>query len=346
MYPQSPHLRYVYLEDTWVIVAEKRNVRPQSFRLHTSSLISSDPCPFEPGREHLTPGEVFAIREAGTPPNGPGWRVRVFPNKFPALMPQTPPAVEVLAEPFYITQSGFGFHEVIVETPKHHHHAYHWDSTTWEEVLWAWRERYRQLSRESRIVYIQVFKNHGPRAGASLEHPHSQLIALPQIPQAVLRRLQQMQRYYQQHQRCYLCEEQHREGQPSVRMVYQNPAFVVYCPFASRVSGEMRIVPRFHQSAFRQLADEYLMALGEALQSAFHALKSTFGEVDFNLLLHTAPLREPFPEGPSLADYAHWYLEILPRTGFLAGFEWATGWYINALSPEQVAAQFRQALHS
>jgi len=338
----GPEMRYDLLQDTWVLLAADRKHRPHDYRPPAEEVGGPETCPFEPGQERQTPPEVFALRAPDSFPDGPGWRVRVIPNKYPALRPNIPPVHR--EEGMHRALGGFGYHEVVVDTPHHTRHADVWTRDEWRDWLEVLRNRVTTLSRDSRVEYVQVFKNHGRAAGASRAHPHTQILALPLVPKEVRVRLRQMQAYYQAHAACYLCQEALWEHEQGKRIVYENDAFIVYCPFASRFPFEMRIVPKMHHHAFHALSDALLDPLGNALQVALRALHRVLEHPPFNLLLHTAPPEHAlstFDHPVPVATYGHWYMEILPRLGVIAGFEFGTGYYINAVPPEQAASLLR-----
>ncbi len=332
-----PELRYAFLEDTWVLLAPTRGGRPHDFPKTATTATSPDTCPFEPGREHLTPPEVFALRPPGSRPNGPGWRVRVVPNKFPAVQP------EGRGSPFhddlYRAMPGVGYHEVIIDTPDHHHHAFSWSIDDWTLWLQVVQQRMQALGRDPRIRYVQVFKNHGRASGASLAHPHTQVLALPVFEGPVARRWQQMAAFYRARGRCYLCQVLEHEIHEGRRVVYENRDYLVYCPFAPRFAYEMRIVPKGHNPDVLPMDEAARITLAEALYQAFQRLHRLLGDPPFNLILHSAP---PAQAG-DMAAFGHGYLEILPRLGTQAGLELGTGYAVNAVPPETAAAQLRES---
>ncbi len=338
----GPELRYDFLQDTWILLAAARKGRPHDYQAPAEETGGPDTCPFEPGKEHYTPPEVFALRDPGTPPNSPGWRVRVIPNKYPALHPQALPIPR--PEGFHRALGGFGYHEVVVDTPQHFRHTDTWTLEEWKDFLVTLQARMRTLAQNPRVQYVQVFKNHGRAAGASRAHPHTQILALPLVPKEVRLRLRQMQAYYQEHAACYLCQEALWEHEQGKRVVYENDAFIVYCPFSSRFPFEMRIVPKMHHHDFSIFPEAGLSLLGKGLQTALRALNRVLTHLPFNLLVHTSPsghALSAFDHPIPVATYAHWYMEILPRLGVIAGFEVGTGCYINAVPPEEAASLLR-----
>lgn len=324
-----PELRQDPVSLRWVIIATERAKRPSDFKPPRNDEKGGAGCPFCPGHERETPPEVLAFRASGTAPDTPGWQVRVVPNKFPALSP----GQDITAgnAGLYRTMKGYGAHEVIIEGPDHNTFFADLPPAHAIQVLKAWRQRYLQLSRDEKLQYVQIFKNHGRTAGASLEHPHSQLIATPLVPVTVSQEVARFESYTREQGNCLLCVLADGELDNGARAIGFNKEFLAFCPFASRFPMETWIVPRRHQVGFGDCDDGQLEHLAAILQATLARLKKAAGDPPFNLVLHTAPLHR---EGVSY----HWYLEILPRLAIVAGFEWGTGMYINPTPPE-IAAQ-------
>jgi UDPglucose--hexose-1-phosphate uridylyltransferase len=189
------------------------------------------------------------------------------------------------------------------------------------------------LKQDNRLRYIAVFKNCGEAAGATLEHPHSQLIALPVIPRRVTEKLDGSQAYFNYKRQCVFCDIIQQELTDGRRLVAQNDDFIAFEPFAPRFPFETHILPRNHQSAFEDTADCMLPALAEIMSIVFRKINKVLGFPPFNFMLHTAPFNK------DVSEFYHWHLEIIPRLTKIAGFEWGSGFYINPTPPEQ-AAQF------
>jgi UDPglucose--hexose-1-phosphate uridylyltransferase len=330
-----PELRRDVVSGRWVIIATERAARPTDFTRGREPVASDrDRCPFCPGREDQTPPEIYAVRDSGTR-DGPGWKVRVVPNKYPALRIEG----ELVAEgaPLFERMDAVGAHEVIVETPEHDTHLGLLPADHVAEVLRAYRERYVDLDRDPRFQYALLFRNHGRTAGASLSHPHSQLIALPVLPRRVEEELEVARRYFAEHARCLYCEVAAEEMRRGERVVYENDAFLAYEPHASRFPFETWVLPKFHQASFGALGDEELPALAEVLGSALHKLHVALENPPYNFIVHSAPYA-------SLPEHLyHWHIEIMPRLTSVAGFEWGTGFYINVVPPEHAAGFLREA---
>jgi UDPglucose--hexose-1-phosphate uridylyltransferase len=294
-------------------------------------------CPFCPGQEDKTPREVLAYR----PPDGPGarrdapgWSLRVFPNKFPALMIEGD--LDRAGEGVYDRMNGIGAHEVIVETPDHTRQFSQLSASEIEATLSTWRDRIVDLKRDMRFRYVMVFKNHGAAAGASLEHSHSQLIALPVVPKTVAEEMQGAAEYYRFKERCVFCDITRQETQQRVRLVYQNNECVVIEPFAPKFPFETWILPRRHRSAFEDCERGEFAGLADALRVALRKLHVALDNPAYNFILHTAPF-----ETRDQPHY-HWHVEIMPTLSQVAGFEWGSGFYINPTPPEEAARFLRE----
>ncbi len=340
-------VRHNYLWNTWVVIAPERERRPHDYPIHVYPT-KSDPskCPFEPGKEYLAPHEIFAIREPGTAPDTPGWKVRVVPNKYPAFRIETPPYRKGIG--IYDTIGGFGAHEVVIDTPDHFKHPHNFSIEEMKNLLFVYRERMKSLYGDGRIRYVLVFKNYGREAGASLTHSHSQIIATPSIPQKVKTVVEQFRKFFSEKERCYLCDEIGYELNETVRIVYENEKFVAYCPFASQVPFQTRIAPKNHQADFSKLSDGDLFLLADVLRIVFKKLHKTLVNPPYNMFIHTCPPERTYPSNPNyfsgMEAFFHWYIEIMPRITVPAGFELGGNWFINPTSPETAAKFLREVL--
>jgi UDPglucose--hexose-1-phosphate uridylyltransferase len=287
-------------------------------------------CPFCPGNEDHTPPEILAFREHGTIPNRPGWRLRVIPNKYPALKVEG--ALDPEPKGIYDRMNGVGAHEVIIETAEHNLDMADMSVAQVRDVLWCYRERIIDLRRDTRFEYILIFKNHGEAAGASLEHAHSQLIATPIIPKRVMEKLRGATRYFDFRDRCIFCDIVRQEIIEQERIVRDSDAFVTFEPFASRFPFETWVIPKTHQSSYLEMSDDEYTLLAESLKDALLRLKIALNNPPFNYMLHVRPLSKEYHE------VFHWHLEIIPKLTKVAGFEWGSGFYINPTSPEEAAA--------
>jgi UDPglucose--hexose-1-phosphate uridylyltransferase len=260
--------------------------------------------------------------------------LRVVPNKFPALRIEG--ELEPSGEGLYDRMNGVGAHEVVIESPDHRATLATLPADTVADVLLAYRDRVVDLKKDPRFEYILVFKNHGAAAGASLEHPHSQLIATPIIPIMVSEELNGSSQYYRMKERCVWCDILHQERRSQRRMIVEANGFVAFAPFAPRFPFETWILPTHHRSAFEETGVEELRGLAEVLGEFLRRMDRVLQHPPFNFMLHTAPLRE----GP--LEHFHWHLEIIPKLTNVAGYEWGSGFFINPVLPEDAAAALRE----
>jgi UDPglucose--hexose-1-phosphate uridylyltransferase len=313
----------------WVIISGERARRPSDFAPKPVHPVLES-CVFCPGHEDKTPPEIVAGRPPGTAPNTPGWSHRVVPNKFPALRIEG--ELEASAEGLYDRMEGIGAHEVVIETPDHRASLATLPLEAVADVLLAYRERVMDLKKDRRFRHILVFKNHGEAAGASLEHPHSQLIALPIIPIMIQEELSGSSEYYARHERCVWCDIVRQERRERRRLILDRDGWVALAPFAPRFPFETWILPTAHQSSFEESDVDALRGLAGLLGDFLRRMNGLLHDPPFNFMLHTAPLHEP------ALDHFHWHLEIIPTLTRMAGFEWGSGFFINPVPPEDAAS--------
>ena len=329
-----PELRKDPVIGRWIIIAAERARRPHRYRDAAPIEMSPDTCPFCPGHENETPDEVLSYRSKDTYPNQPGWWTRVVPNKFPALHNEG--SVKRVGVGMYDMVSGVGAHEVVIESPNHYDSFGVYGIQQAEEVIWAYRDRILDLKQDPRLQYILIFKNHGAEAGASLDHPHSQIIALPIIPKRVQEEVEGAKRYWEYKERCVFCDIIHQECLERERIVEENEYFIALLPFASRFPYETWILPKKHSLHFHDLQKTEVHCLAEALHNTLARLRLILDDPPYNFMIHTSPLVNPL-------DCYHWHIEIIPKMTKVAGFEWGTGFYINPLPPEQAARFLAEA---
>lgn len=328
-----PELRKDPVIGRWVIVATDRAKRPTDFSRDHVVVRGGRFCPFCPGNESKTPPEVLAYRQSGAA-NTPGWNLRVIPNKFPALRVEG--ELNRIGDGMYDRMTGIGAHEVIIETPDHMQLLSDLPESRIADVFWAFRDRVLDLARDHRLRYIICFKNHGEAAGASLEHTHSQLIALPVVPKRALEELDGSKKYYDFKERCVYCDMIRQEEDDQKRIVVQTDHFIVFCPYASRFPFECCILPRQHSAHFEQTDGPTMQNFGWVVRALLRKLDKTLEHTPYNFMLHTAPVQEgPMP-------HYHWHMELIPKLTRVAGFEWGTGFYINPTPPEEAAKFLRE----
>lgn len=331
-----PEFRQDKATREWILIATERARRPHDFRVKRSSgvlTVSEAPCVFCPGNEAMTPPEFMAYRYGGET-NGPGWWIRVVPNKYPALTSQGSPD-RWMAEGFFRKMDGVGRHEVIIDSPHHDRPLPLMDDWHAEEVFWVYRERFLVLQQDARIKLIIIFKNHGLAAGSSVQHPHSQIIATSVVPLNIRNKLYEAARHYDEHGRCVYCDMVREELQDGKRIVMENEAFVAYHPFASRVPFETWIVPKTHEACFALISPDDSKAFARTLKAVWLKLYLALNDPDLNYVLHT---RRSVHE---VSESYHWHLQIMPRFTTAAGFELGSGIYINTALPEETAAFLR-----
>lgn len=325
------------LTGNWVIIAPERNLRPHQFekRKKFKHVGSPEVCPFCPGNERKTPPEVYSLRDASTLPDSPGWKIRVVPNKFPILARGA--ELRWVNKGFFQSISGFGYHEVIIESTYHFKTISDMETGEIERIFFTYQERLKDLKRDERIKYVVIFKNHGEEAGASISHPHSQLVALPLVPPDVENRIQNLRKFYINKEKCALCfiiEEEVKSGE---RVIAENKGFVAFAPFASRFPFELLLVPKVHSSSFVSLSKDERILLAKIYRDVIRRMDFVLEHPCYNVILHIPPFYGNHEE------YYHWYIQIIPQLTRVAGFEVGSGIIVNVISPEQAADFLRRA---
>ncbi|MCF8056599.1 MAG: galactose-1-phosphate uridylyltransferase [Desulfocapsa sp.] len=330
-----PELRKDPVLGRWIIIASERGKRPTDFVIAETPTIGGF-CPLCPGNENTTPHEVLVYGRESYNPDSPGWLVRVVPNKYPALVIEGDLNRE--GEGLYDKMNGIGAHEVIVESPRHEDAFSELPTDHMLLVFKAFQHRIRDLEHDNRFRYVLVFKNFGKAAGASLEHSHSQLVALPVLPRKIESELAGALTYYKYKERCVYCDIIHQELKQDVRVVCKNKHYITITPFAPRTPFEMWVLPLNHSSAYHEQTEEQLRALAEIFSESLCRLDACIPNVPYNFVLHTQPLRSRYME------HFHFHFEIVPKLTSIAGFEWGSGFYINPMSPEKAASYLRESL--
>jgi UDPglucose--hexose-1-phosphate uridylyltransferase len=318
----------------WVIIATERSKRPHDF-VHPQSkpeLPSFSPsCPFCYGNEKMTPPESLVLRDK----DSDRWRIRVFPNHFPTLTPEGNTARRE-RDGFFLDMDGKGVHEVIVETPQHNAPLALADEGRIVDVLLAYQKRYTTLSEMPFLKLIIIFKNHGPTAGTSLEHPHSQLVATPVVPRHIRIRHEIAVQFYDDTGLSLYSEIVNHELDEGKRMVMDTDKFAVFHPFASHSPFETWIVPKTSQASFHMVSPADLKNLAHVLRTTLLKLYRGLSDPDYNFVIDTPPI------GDENKDYYLWHIRIIPRLTEAAGFEIGTGIYINTALPEETAQFMRE----
>lgn len=326
-------LRRDPISGRWVIISVERGKRPTDF-ISPSQRKKGGFCPFCPGNEYTTPDEIMAFRPPGTNPNSPGWTLRVMPNKFPAL--QIYGDLNKTGVGIFDMMNGIGAHEVIIETPDHMLSLSTMSLKTVEDVLWAYYLRLTDLRKDSRFKYVLIFKNEGEAAGASLEHSHTQLIALPIIPNLVKEEMDYSKHYFDLKERCIFCDVINQELESQKRIIYENSQYVALAPFAPRAPFETWILPKNHESNFHP-PNKNFSSLTEILQMILKQMDKILEVPPYNFVIHTSPFQD------EINEYYHWHIEIVPKLTKIAGFEWGSGFFINPTPPEESVRFMREA---
>jgi UDPglucose--hexose-1-phosphate uridylyltransferase len=331
-----PELRKDPITGRWVIISTERGKRPNDFlRESVSPLPDGKNCPFCPGHEAKTPPEILVYGRSNGGANTSGWTVRVVPNKFPALGIEGD--LDREGEGLFDKMNGVGAHEVIVETPDHAATLGSLPERAIEDVLWAYRDRMLDLKNDKRFRYVLIFKNHGEAAGASVEHTHSQLIALPIVPRRVREEVDSGWHYYDEKERCIFCDIIRQERDTGERVIGENDYFITLAPYAPRFPFEMWLLPKVHGSSYENNQSTMYASLARMLKDTLMRLDAVLDRPPYNFMIHTSPI------GEEINDHYHWHIEIIPKLTKVAGFEWGTGFYINPTPPEESARFLREA---
>jgi UDPglucose--hexose-1-phosphate uridylyltransferase len=328
-----PVLRFDPTTSDWVVFAPSRKLRPHDGAPKSAAELAAVTvaanCPFCAGNEALTPPEIYSI------PNPQGgesrWRVRVIPNKFPALRIEESPA-RLTDGGMFQSMGGCGAHEVIVESPDHSRHLSQQPPEQIEAVLRALQWRYQDLMRDPRFQTVVIFKNHGSEAGTSLPHPHWQLIATPVVPRLLRMKHFEASEYFDRTGDCLYCVLAQEELKAGRRIVARNEHFVAFMPFASHCPFETWILPLQHQASFKLVDAERLWALSMLLKEVLLKLCTALGDPAYNLTINDVP------RGDEDKEYFLWHIRIQPRLSTPAGFELGSGMSINTVFPEDAAA--------
>ena len=309
----------------WVLIAPNRSKRPEQFA--QEPVISQNmpeiipACVFCPGNESKNDDIVRF-------PKGNNWEIRVIPNKFEALSD-----VPLTADrAFYVSRSGTGDHEVVI-TRKHNEPIALQSTTTVVNTLKVLQQRYLELAKHQNLAYVQIFYNHGREAGASLIHPHFQIISTPFVPHNVHEEILGCYHYYQAHKKCIYCAIIEEERKQNERVMYETEDFIVLAPYASRSPFETWILPRKHGSNFEEISEKETTQLANVLKMVLGRLYTKLSDPPLNFYIHTMPLAQAVHSAYKKETF-HWHLVIFPRIAIWAGFEYATGIPINPMPPE------------
>lgn len=326
-----PELRKDPITGRWVIISTERGRRPFAH----SKMVEERKggfCPFCEGNEKHTPPEILAYRNGGER-DTPGWTLRIVPNKYPAL--QIEGDLNPEGEGMFDKMNGIGAHEVIIESPKHDATLAKMPEKDIESLLWAFRDRILDLRRDKRLRYVLLFKNQGEAAGSTMEHTHSQLIALPIVPKQALEEISGAKAYFSYKERCVFCDVIRQEKDEGIRVIEENSGFIALAPFAPRYPFETWLLPKTHGASYENCQKKDYEQLAKILKIFLSKMDKALENPPYNMIIHSTPFFE------NADDYYHWHIEITPKLSRVAGFEGGTGFYINPTSPEEAAASLR-----
>jgi len=314
-------LRFDPLSHDWVIIATGRGKRPETFKKERKREIipSQKNCPLcqiDKGKMILSLGNTFVI-----------------PNKYPALIPSN--NLNEKSDGPYQKMDGVGYHEVII-TREHRKSIAQLSVGQVRELIDVYQLRYLDLMKRKFVKYVSIFHNHGEEAGASIFHPHSQIVASPVIDPDLNRAISNSQKYFQEKKKCIYCLMNQWDEKAKKRVVFENREFLVVCPFVSKTAFEMIISPKKHLPYFEKITEDEKKYLAQALQVALKKVHRALGNPPYNFYLHTAPC-----DGRNY-DFYHWHWTILPKTAIWAGFELCTGIEISTIEPEKAAAYLKK----
>ena len=333
-----PDYRQNILTGNWVVIAEHRATRPGAFAAPTTTGDAEEPCPFCEGNEQETPHETFAVRAEDTPPDVPGWHVRMVPNRYPAVgeIEDRSPVTAFDSGGLMPSGTAVGTHDVIIESPRHAASLTELSTDEMLRVVTGYRDRMRQLTDRGDLACLLLFKNSGAGAGASLSHVHSQLIGLPVVPPLIETQLAKCNKHHCETGRLLLDDWLEKELADETRIVNHTDGIVAVCPWASRFPAETWLVPQNGPACFEQLSDAQVASFASLLHEILMRIETATRRGPYNFLLHNPPTSQR-DENPS-----RWYLEILPRLTNPGGFEWSTSMHINPVSPERAAESLRE----
>jgi len=323
----ASELRQDLISGDWVVIATGRAKRPDDFannhRIQDDKGIEN--CLFEDPVGSGQEKDVLLYHR----PDGE-WTLRVFPNKYPAFS-EGDGKID-LSEGPYFAMSGVGYHEIVV-TRDHYRQLALMETMEIAEVFDAYQDRYLDLMNKRHVNYIAIFHNHGKECGASIAHPHSQIMAIPVVAPYVKLELDGTAKYYKSHKHCAFCVMAEHESKEGKRVIFENDEFIAFCPFASRAAFEVWVMPKKHSPYFERITDKKKIKLAEVFQKSLNSIYRALNDPPYNFYIHSAPC-----DGKDYPHF-HWHIEILPHTATWAGFELDTGVEVSTIQPE-VAAEF------
>lgn len=336
----------------WVVISPGRFKRPEQLKSKIKrKVVSKKGCPFEDPQKngnpepsviypHTKPGDKFLAKKnknggygVGVYLNSSSWEIQVLENKFPIVSHAgNVCSAKIKRGPFSLEQ-GIGFHDLVL-TRDHHKNFANLSKKSAMQVFNVFRERYLMLAGDKCLKYIFIFHNWGAKAGASIYHPHYQILSMPVIPPDVNRSLIGSIAYFKKHKKCVHCDMLEYELKDGSRIIYQNKDAVVLAPFVSKASFEIRIFPKKHLPYFEKTPQAVMESIVEALQKSLLKLEKKLGDPDYNFFIHTSPLNGNH-------DHYHWHIEILPKFAVYGGVELGTGVEVTTVDPDTAAKILR-----
>ncbi|MBI4698311.1 MAG: galactose-1-phosphate uridylyltransferase [Nitrospirae bacterium] len=326
-----PELRLNLITKEWVVIATERSRRPDDFRIRASRKTLPDfvaTCPFCPGNEAKTPDEIFRISD------GDQWKIRIVPNKFAALHRNI--ERRRMNEGLKHVVSGFGVHDVIIETPVHNMTTAMLPVEHISEIIRTYKRRFTELYADRGIGHVIIFKNHGEAAGTSLEHPHSQIIGTPVTPFQIRSRIDETIRFFDITGECLICKTGGEERKDGSRIILETEHFLTFIPYAALSAFHTWIFPKRHSAVFSDITDDEISDLALNMKTLLSKLYYGLNNPDFNYSIRSNRPKD------AKSEYSHWYISVVPRVSTAAGFELGSGMFINNALPEESAEYLRK----
>ncbi len=327
-------LRYDIISGEWVVIASGRAKRPEMFKKEIlPEEQNEEECPFC-DYENIK-GALTVLQEGEKKENvSPEWTTVSIPNKFPAFIPGEKDAKK---GGIYNKMNAVGYHEVVI-TKDHQKSLGMLSKDKVAEVFKVYKERYLKLKEKKDVKYVNIFHNHGKEAGASIAHPHSQIITTPVIDTEIKRAMKRAEKYYQENEECLFCVINKEEEKEQKRIVYENDLFLAVCPFSSKAAFQVVISPKNHSAYFEKITEEEIVSLADAFREVLANLYNSLGNPSYNFYLHTAPVSKKD------YNYYHWHWTIIPKTSIWGGFELGARMEISTIEPEKAAEYLRGEL--
>lgn len=305
-----------------IIIACKRAERPSDFKGEVKN-----ECPFCRDNEHLTPPTAYIYPEAGP------WKIRIVQNKYPVI--DSGDEVYTSTD-LFLSETGYGTHEVLIETDEHEADYASMSIEHIQQIFKIYVERITYYFQDKMIQYISILKNSGKEAGATLEHPHSQIVALSFVPSLIEPELEGSRNYYKEHKRCVYCDMIKENKTDTARIVYENQHFIAYVPYAGIQAYEVIIMPKRHRSNFEDILPEELRQLVEALKKVYESMKKVLGPFSYNLIIHTGPKNRD-----ETVDSYHYHIQLTARFIQISQYALEAALYVRTTRPEDIAAELR-----